>query len=129
VDLPDNLGNLDTFWTCENSGGKNGLTGDLFPSSEIHTKACFLSSFRGTSRLHAGSQAGNGLHLGWRWPNFIRVKAVVHLVMAWLGNWGRQLQFFTIKQSFEMVRKILYSAEPQPGLAPYRRHYWGTKRR
>jgi len=43
--LPDNLGNLDTFWTCENSGGKNGLTGDLFPSSEIHTKACFCRPF------------------------------------------------------------------------------------
>lgn len=40
------LGNLATFWTGENSGGKNGLAGDSFPSTEIHTNACFCYPFR-----------------------------------------------------------------------------------
>lgn len=40
------LGNLATFWTGENSGGKNGLTGDSFPSTKTHTKACFCYPFR-----------------------------------------------------------------------------------
>lgn len=57
----DNIGNLDTFWTWENSGGKNGLTGDSFPSSAIHTKACFCYPFR----KRAASMQGLTLKTGY----------------------------------------------------------------
>lgn len=49
----------------------------------------------GKSFLHAGSHSENGLHLGRRWPHFVRVKAIARRIMRWLGNWGRQVQVFT----------------------------------
>lgn len=52
----------------------------------------------GKSCLHTGSYSENKLHLDWRWPNFVRVKAIARRVIRWLGNWGRRVQFFTTEK-------------------------------
>lgn len=52
----------------------------------------------GKSCLHAGSYSENGLHLGRRWPNFVRAKAIALRVVRWLGKWGRPVQFFTTEE-------------------------------
>lgn len=57
----------------------------------------------GKSCLHAGSYSENGLHLGWRWPHFVRVKAIARRVTRWLRKWGRQVQCFTTEK--EVLKK------------------------
>lgn len=77
----------------------------------------------GKSCLHAGSYSENGLHLSRRWPNFVRVKAIAFRIMRWLGNWGRQVPFFTIEKKVLEYQDRLFQDAAMSQLTPGGRHY------
>lgn len=75
--------------------GKTWPRWGILPIKRNTHRSMLLLSFQGKSGLHVGSDSEKELHLGWRWPNFVKVGAIARWVMRWLGNWGRQGSIFS----------------------------------
>lgn len=88
-----------------------------------YTQKHTLVIFSVKSCVHAGSYSENKLHLDWRWPNHVRVKAIARRVIRRLGNWGRQVKFFTTEKEVLRYQEgpFVAAVVSQPRLACSRR--------